>query len=167
MGESLDIIRFIDGMWYGTPRLLASDTGAAAKFVKTLKPSQRILCRPRILQMPIFDWGKPQDIEYAKSKYTKQGFNYEEAMKQSDEMKRVASQRLAELSRSDLIAHSSRTFDHPCNPWKWNEDDIILLPELRTLTCCKGIDWPENVRAYIDAAFERCRAKPYFADAVE
>ena len=167
MPESLDIIDFFAARGNNV-KTLKKATGAASAWVKTLKPSQRILCRPRIIEMPVFDWAKPEDVAYAKAKYTRQGFDYDAALKQSSEMKAVASKRLEELSvilPEFANVNAGRSADN--DDWCWTMDDILLLPELRTLTCVRGVTWPDNVRAYLERSFEGCKAELYTRSAVE
>eukprot|EP00415_Alexandrium_ostenfeldii_P004930 UN4930 len=38
------------------------------------------------------------------------------------------------------------------NAWGWGMDDVILLPDLRRLTCVKGVVFPEKVASYMDAS---------------
>jgi len=52
------------------------------------------------------------------------------------------------------------------NPWGLGMDDIKLLPDLRTLTCVKGLTWPPMVQAYVENAFEKTVADTYFNQAV-
>ena len=35
------------------------------------------------------------------------------------------------------------------NEYGWGIDDLCLLPDLRSLTVVKGVEWPERVRRYL------------------
>ena len=128
MGESLDIIAFLDDKLGSAP--MREATGAATAWVKTLKPSQRILCRPRILQMPVYDW-ENQKMLHMQNQSMEGRVSTDAAMKQSDEMKKIASARLEELGASPLLARQDGEYTY---------DDITCF-ELRTLSCVKSISW--------------------------
>ena len=44
-------------------------------------------------------------------------------------------------------------------------DDLLLLPLLRNLTCCKAIEWPPTARAYVEQV-EALGVATYFAHAI-
>ena len=84
----------------------------------------------------------------AKNKYiTKDGFDYEDAMSRTASLVSQANDLLEELEGLLYCENS-------CNAWGKGMDDIVLLPDLRSLTCVKGIVWPEKVRKYIDTCYQ-------------
>ena len=40
-------------------------------------------------------------------------------------------------------------------------DDVLLLPDLRQLSCVAGVEWPTRVRAYLDGACAKAECKAY------
>ena len=44
-------------------------------------------------------------------------------------------------------------------------DDLLLLPLLRNLTCCKAIEWPPTAKAYVEQV-EALGVATYFAHAI-
>ena len=51
------------------------------------------------------------------------------------------------------------------NRWGLSMDDLLLLPDLRTLTAVPGIEWPPRVRQYVDVAFALAGVDLYDAHA--
>ena len=51
------------------------------------------------------------------------------------------------------------------NAWGFTMDDLLLLPLLRNLTCCKAIEWPPTARAYVEQV-EALGVATYFAHAI-
>lgn len=41
-------------------------------------------------------------------------------------------------------------------------DDLVYLPDLRTLSCVEGLAWPPRLKAYVEAAFSRANVQTYF-----
>jgi len=122
-----------------------------------LGADRETLCRPRMIKMPVKDWADNRDIRYAKKKWG--------SMK--DSSGRTA-KLLAKVNESLEQFNDKILFDeHSVNEFGFGMDDILLLPDLRTLTCIKGIKWPRKVRKYLENAFEDTHADLYFKHAVE
>uniref|UniRef100_A0A7S3PPM6 GST N-terminal domain-containing protein n=1 Tax=Aplanochytrium stocchinoi TaxID=215587 RepID=A0A7S3PPM6_9STRA len=159
--ESLDIIDYVETLEGDLGRLLPPSTGRFSKWTKQeYKPPLRMLARPRIINVPIGDWANPEDVEYAKQKYTKQGFDYEKAMSSTEENITKINGALKQLEKMIYCK------DY-LNPWGVSMDDILLVPELRTLTCVKGVDWPPLVLAYLTCICDRAHVQLYFDYAQE
>lgn len=132
---------------------------AAAKETFTL------LARPRISQMPVADWADPRDAAYARWKYeTKFGFDYAGAVGRTAELLPQASELLAQL---EPLLRGADGAGAPClNAWGFTMDDVLLLPDLRQLSCVRGVQWPLRVREYLDAACAQAPCKSYEKDAL-
>ena len=44
----------------------------------------------------------------------------------------------------------------------YSYDDIVILPELRTLSAVKNLTWPENLKQYFATALSKAGVKSYF-----
>ena len=69
--------------------------------------------------------------------------------------------RLVELDA--LVRGSGSLNDGRCG-LTW--DDLVYLPELRTLSCAMGVAWPAKLDAYVRASFARAGVDTYFDRAV-
>lgn len=158
--ESLDIVSFINSIHGVSRSTLAPETHRFDSWIdQQLKPWQRILSRPRIPKMPVYDWAQPEDAAYARDKYSKQGFDYDDALNRTNEAIEQVNLLLVELD-SMLFSIDS------ANSWGVSLDDIILIPELRTLTCTKGIEWPTRVNKYLHKLSARAGVKLYSENSV-
>lgn len=161
MLESLDIVDFIEKIDAGrnskqTPPAKRDDI---QEWVKKVKPTHAALTRPAILKMPIKDWANVEDVTYAVNKYTTRfGFNYTEAQQAKAQHLKEMNARLEEL---DELLHSEES----ANPEGRSMDDVLLVPDLRTLSSVKGVQWPARVRAYVDKACADAGIKTYFEHA--
>ena len=134
---------------------------------KRLKPVLRHLARPRVILLPIGDFATDADVAYARCKYEQQGFNYAKALADTDGYVAAASGLLAELDDM-LVSSAQTTAGHhvlSLNRWGLSMDDLLLLPDLRTLTAVAGIKWPPRVRKYVDVAFALAGVHLYDAHA--
>jgi len=122
------------------------------------KVVQRELCRPRLIKMTnLNDWAKPEDIEYAKEKYEGDGFSYVEAEAGDEANKALMVPLLVQLDGM-LLSENALTADGVLG---W--DDVLLLPELRTLSCVEGLEWPAKLREYVVQAHAKAKIATYFA----
>ena len=159
MPESMEIAAFLMGR-HGVA--LPCDPGRddLGAWHKTFKPVLSLLSRPRNIQMKNADWAAPQDVAYAKWKYsTRFGFDYEDAVARTPQLVEEMSALLIEL---DGLLRG----DDCLNSWGVGMDDIKLLPDLRTLSCVKGVVWPPRVKAYVEKHFAKTQAGTYFDQAV-
>lgn len=148
LDESSEIISFLTGTFGLTLPCRSGRSDLAdwtKRFSKVLSPLQR----PRIIKMPIFDWASQADVEYAVAKYTKQGFDYDGALAQTSSLIAEMNELLKELCglMSLNVEDASKS---SVNCWGFGMDDVCLLPDLRRLTCVKGIEWPAPLLAYVE-----------------
>ena len=143
--ESMDIVAWCV-QEYGC--VLPPTTGRSdiADWQKRAKAPIAALSRPRMIKMPYRDWAMPEDIEYAFGKWKKKtGFVADEALAQTPALLQEMEVLLEELE--GMLKGSESV-----NPWGLGMDDIILLPDLRRLTCVKGLKWPAKVENYVNKA---------------
>ena len=103
------------------------------------------------------DWAKEEDVEYAKNKYTKDGFDYNKAEAGKADALKEMSELLKTLD-TELLLSDSSFYEDGVLGW----DDILYLPELRTLSCAKGLEWPPRLKAYVINSLEKANVAPYF-----
>ena len=137
--ESLDLIEYLDGYNGDANRTLAPAVRDDLKaWLNKAKPTVRQLTRGAVLKLPIKDWENEEDVAYAVNKYTRLGFDYEKAEAEKEIHLAAMAKHLEEL---DGLLHS----EHSANAWGRSLDDILLIPDLRTLTSVKDVKWPAKV----------------------
>jgi len=158
--ESLDII---DQVEKNTPdRSIPPKTNRKDidKWLKDTKAIRDDLTRPRKIKVPVKDWADARDVNYARDKYEKRNFNYRDAEERSDEL-------IAKMNRFlDSFNEKILYDEQSVNELGFGMDDIIVLPDLRTLTCVKGLRWPKKLRKYLENAFKNTTAELYFDYAI-
>jgi len=158
MGESKDIIELLDAS-HGPEHRIISPTGRTRDDVrawqKKLRKFMHKLTRPRLLEMPIADFATQADKRYQMDKYIARGFDYDDALAQTDQLLPRVSQLLADFEPLLLG-------DGSLNRVRWTWDDLHTLPSLRVLTCVRGLVWPPRVRAYVADAHSAAGVGLYF-----
>ena len=165
--ESGDIIAFLEdatgpGNVLLPPLSGRRDLKAFFDSKGAFKEVQRRLTRPRILKMThLADWAKEDDRAYAREKYESQGFDYvaAEAADAADTAR--MNELLVEL---DTLVRGVRSLNDGRCGLTW--DDLVYLPELRTLSCAKGVVWPAKLNAYVRTSFARAGVDTYFDNAI-
>jgi len=158
--ESLDIVDLLDSQTAHRSIAPTTQREDIQNWLKRLTPIRRLLSRPRIIQMPIPDWEKKSDVEYARQKYEKQDFDYISAEAQTSELLKKVNPMMEEFAVNILYD------EHSVNEFGFGLDDILVLPDLRTMTCVKGIKWPPKLKNYIKNSFCSTIAQPYFDCAI-
>lgn len=160
LGESLDIIKLLTKNNPGQYKDFSGRKDLKEWKKEKYKPLERILLRPRVLEIGLYDFESEADKAYAMNKYQKQGFDYDVARQKSSEsikqMEKVL-QEFASLLKGPHAINAGKDYDY---------DDINYLPMLRNLTCVKGLKWPAKVRAYVDAGTEKAEVAQYRLRAV-
>jgi len=167
--ESLEVVSYLvawsakEGKGAGTIAP-ATGRGDIDEWKKKFEKVCGALLKPRTIKMPVKDWADPRDVAYAKWKYTtKFGFNYEEAEANTPELLKEMGAILKELE--PLLRGSADGI--PClNAWGFSMDDILVLPNLRNLTCVKGVEWPPKVLEYVQKTCGKAGVKLYTEYAV-
>eukprot|EP00535_Pseudo-nitzschia_heimii_P003144 CAMPEP_0197175772 /NCGR_PEP_ID=MMETSP1423-20130617/1901_1 /TAXON_ID=476441 /ORGANISM="Pseudo-nitzschia heimii, Strain UNC1101" /LENGTH=271 /DNA_ID=CAMNT_0042625005 /DNA_START=20 /DNA_END=835 /DNA_ORIENTATION=+ len=178
MGESLDIIAWVlerSRETSAAAAVVSPSPGAfpersgredLREFFKTdgrFKIVQRILSRPRALkQTHLTDWAREEDRAYGKAKYEAGGFDYAaaEAMDAAAKLEMAA---LLEEADEKLLASETSLYQSGTLGF----DDLLYLPELRTVSLARGLVWPARLRGYIVSAFSMAGVGTYFDDQVD
>lgn len=153
--ESLEICSYVVALAPGGQRIApATGRGDLTDWMKRFGAVCGQLLKPRIIKVPVKDWSDARDAEYARWKYTtKAGFDYEAAEAATPQLLEEMADLLAELEpmiRGEAIP-STGGDPVPCmNVWGFSMDDILVLPNLRNLTCVAGVKWPAGVRGYME-----------------
>lgn len=162
--ESLDIIDWVQQQPGCDPFPVKSEREDLKAFFRTdgrFKVAQRIISRPRALQMTnLKDWSREEDRAYAKTKYEKGGFDYA-AAESADKEHLLEMNTLLEEANSLLGSGESFYKDGVLG-----FDDLLYLPELRTVTLAKGVNWPEKLRNYIISAHSKANVATYFENQI-
>ena len=86
----------------------------------------------------------------------KDGFDYEQA----EANRAKALEEMAELLKElDKLLLSDGSF-YADGVLGW--DDLLYLPELRTLSCAKELEWPLRLKDYVTNALKKANVAPYF-----
>lgn len=163
--ESLDIIEWVQEQLDESDRFRAKsereDLKAFFASDGRFKIVQRLLARPRWIKMThVKDFLRKEDRDYAVAKYEKGGFDYA-AAEASDAESKVEMTTLLEEVSSLLGSDTSFYKDGVLGL-----DDLLYLPELRTVTLVKGLGWPERLRNYVVSAHSKANVATYFDDQV-
>ena len=148
--ESLEIVDMVQS-FSGSPSIpCAASPDRLKAWQRKFGDVKSALVRPRIVQLTnLADWSDPRDVAYAKNKYASKGFDYGEALSNSKKLKISATALLKELDESVLAGGKDGT-PVSINEYGWGIDDLCLLPDLRSLTVVKGVEWPVRVRRYLE-----------------
>jgi len=130
------------------------------KWMEDTREIRNGLCRPRKVKVPVKDWADRRDVDYARQKYERMGFNYKQAVAHSDDLIKEMNKFLETFDKKILYD------EHSVNELGFGWDDILVIPDLRTLSCVKGLRWPSKLRKYLENAFEEVIAELYFKYAV-
>lgn len=128
-----------------------------AEWRRSIQETQRILTRPRRIKMPDFDWSTDEDIEYAKNKYEKQGFDYEAAMASSSEHVKLMNERFVALDN---------LMDGKVGTGIISMDEVILVAELKGLTLVNDLRWPTKTKQYVTTGAAAANVALYFDHAI-
>jgi glutaredoxin 2 len=158
--ESEDIIDLIEKNTADSSIPPRTNRKDLERWLEDTREIRQNLCRPRKIKVPIKDWANNRDVEYARQKYEKMGFNYTHAEARSDDL-------IAEMNRLLETFNDNILYDeNSVNELGFGWDDILVIPNLRTLTCVKGLKWPSKLRKYLENAFKDVIAELYFKHAV-
>lgn len=159
MGESLDIAKRLDQL--GDSSKLVRDGGDAERSTSIIDAANfSIMCllfpRNIAIGLPEFHTQSARDFfEVNKSKIIDMSFD--EALSQTAEHIAVVAQALEKLPKLELPSEHQGTIS-------W--DDVLIFPNLRNLTMVKGLQFPEQVRTYIEEVAAITGVELYFAKAI-
>ena len=172
--ESLDIIAWVQRQQGSIERSIkhVSNNPKLKQFFDTqgrFKIVQRILSRPRYQKMTFLqDWKKAEDRLYAKTKYEKGGFDYAAAAMVDRDSIEEMNKLLQEFETQFFPVSSNPTTLVSLYPdGRLGYDDLLYLPELRTVTLVASVVWPARLKEYVLSAHGRANVETYFHHQVE
>lgn len=142
MAESLDIVKYLDE-WDGNPVLSqAVHQADIDRFNQAVKSVEGPLVHPRWMEITLPEFGSAEAKAWFTTNKSKMiGMSFEQAMAQSNEFLIQLNHALRNLEWLTLPSSRDNVLSY---------DDINFYPTLRNLTVIKGVEFPPNVRLYID-----------------
>lgn len=142
MAESLDIVKYLDE-WDGKPLLSeAVHQADIDRYNQAVKSVEGPLVHPRWMEIILPEFGSAEAKAWFTTNKSKMiGMSFEQAMAQSNEFLIQLNHALRNLEWLTLPSSRDNVLSY---------DDINVYPTLRNLTVIKGVEFPPNVRLYID-----------------
>ena len=142
MAESLDIVKYLDE-WDGKPVLSeAVHQTDIDRYNQAVKSVEGPLVHPRWMEITLPEFGSAEAKAWFTINKSKMiGMSFEQAMAQSNEFLIQLNHTLRNLEWLTLPSSRDNVLSY---------DDINVYPTLRNLTVIKGVEFPTNVRRYID-----------------
>ncbi|WP_372378497.1 glutaredoxin 2 [Vibrio natriegens] len=142
MAESLDIVKYLDE-WDGNPVLSeAVHQTDIDRYNQAVKSVEGPLVHPRWMEITLPEFGSAEAKAWFTTNKSKMiGMSFEQAMAQSNEFLIQLNHALRNLEWLTLPSSRDNVLSY---------DDINVYPTLRNLTVIKGVEFPPNVRRYID-----------------
>ncbi len=142
MGESLDIVRYLDENYgdkpcldeYVRPQIEAWCTEVGGYYYRLL--------HPRCVQIGLNEFATTNAIAYFVNKKSERIGDFAENIEQSAQYIERLEQDLVKLER---LMKSENTIND-----ELSYEDILVFPMLRNLTCVKGLHFPTSVKTYIE-----------------
>ncbi len=142
MAESLDIVKYLDE-WDGNPVLSeAVHQADIDRFNQAVKSVEGPLVHPRWMEITLPEFGSAEAKAWFTANKSKMiGMSFDQAIAQSKEFLIQLNHALRNLQWLTLPSIRDNVLSY---------DDINFYPTLRNLTVIKGVEFPSNVRRYID-----------------
>lgn len=160
MGESLDIVRYIDE-YAGSLRLNETIRPEIQTWFEQFSNYGNRLIMPRDVQLNLPEFATPEAIAYFTQKKEAQlGASFATLLQESTQYVAQAEQALAQLAQ--WLPAQSPYFggDEP------NMEDIIIFPLLRNLSMVRDVTYPANLRDYVQKLSAISQVPLYFDCAI-
>ncbi|MFZ7215389.1 glutaredoxin 2 [[Pasteurella] aerogenes] len=157
MPESLDIVHYVDA-FYGEKSLLPTVRPEIEAWMKNVGSYYNNLLMPRFVRLGLGEYATQSAVNYFVKKKSEHFGDFAELFAQSPQYLARLQQDLRELA--PLILHAESAGE------QLSEEDILLFPMLRNLTCVKGVVFPENVLNYVQTMANLSRVALYFDKAI-
>ncbi|ANF56373.1 glutaredoxin 2 [Halotalea alkalilenta] len=143
LGESMDIVRYIDDNFGGAPVLAGPTNPEIQRWCSAAGPTLMRLSMPRWVRAPLGDFATPEAVAF----FTR---NKEAMIGPFDEQLANSSALIQEMQRwlneLEPLILSSQAVNGILSA-----DDFELFPTLRMLSIVRGIEYPAKVEAYRQA----------------
>lgn len=138
IAESMDIVHYVDGL-DGKPAVTATPENSAIKVWHDAawRPILQ-LSIPRLARSDFAEFATPQAREVFTTRQTKNFGDFDKLIGRTPELLTDIEGKLAELD--PLLASRD----------KIDADDFMLYPSLRMLSIVKGVNYPANVKRYME-----------------
>ncbi|MFY1027661.1 glutaredoxin, GrxB family [Actinobacillus seminis] len=157
MPESLEIVHYVDA-FYGEKSLSPTVRPEIEAWMKNVGSYYNNLLIPRFVRLRLGEYTTQSAVDYFVKKKSEHFGDFAELFAQSPQYLTCLQQDLLELSPLILCAESAAE--------QLSEEDILLFPMLRNLTCVKGVVFPENVLNYIQTMANLSQVALYFDQAI-
>ncbi|PIT28493.1 glutaredoxin, GrxB family [Snodgrassella alvi] len=154
MGESLDIVYYIDQLTGGAP-LNTIIRPEIEGWIKITDTYRNFLTLPRCISIKLPEFATQSAIDYFISKKTAIFGDFQQHLRNS--------QIYIDRLNADLIALSPLILSDRGVNGTFSMEDILLFPLLRNLTMVKGVEWTAPVLDYINS-ISRITQIPLFDD---
>lgn len=154
MGESLDIVRFIDE-YAGEPHIDLTIRPEIQAWFDHINSYYNRLIMPRDVQLNLAEFATQNAIDYFVNKKEKNIGSFAENLANTD---KYLNQIHADLNQLAQLVDSNNWI----NGKQASMEDIIIFPVLRNLTMVKGIMLPENLEQYVYNMSEKSGVPLYF-----
>ncbi len=154
MGESLDIVRYVDGQ-AGQGRLKEDIRPELQAWLDKVGEYNNKLVQPRTVKIGLPEFATPEAVKYFVDKKEQNIGNFETNLNKTAQYLERINADLLELD--GLISNEGVGVNGEAAM-----EDILLFPILRNLTVTRGIEWPQNVMDYLMRMSEAGGVDLYF-----
>ncbi|TGZ99873.1 glutaredoxin 2 [Rodentibacter pneumotropicus] len=157
MPESLDIVRYVDEN-FGERILSEQIRPEIEEWVKKLGHYYNHLLIPRFVKMDLVEFKTQSAVDYFTKKKTESIGDFRQNL---DETANYLVRLHQDLENLVPLIQSVATLNDGLSL-----EDIIVFPMLRNLTCVRDIQFPPEVRAYLEKMSEQSGVDLYFDKAI-
>lgn len=158
MGESLDIVRYIDE-YAADNRLDETIRPEVQAWFDKVGKYHNHLIMPRDIQLGLPEFATQSAIDYFVHKKEQQIGSFADNLRQSDDYINKIN---ADLQQLDALIES----EYWLNGQQASMEDILIFPILRNLSMVKGIQFPSKTLNYVHNMSEKSKVNLYFAQAI-
>lgn len=154
MGESMDVVHYVDSQYGGEPIVTPVGENSPIKtwhdaIVKTIFT----LSIPRLGSIDLPEFATPEARAAFKTRQTKNFGDFDEIFSRTGELVQDVEEQLVKLD--PLLAEREHI----------DADDFVLYPTLRSLSIVKGVNYPANVKRYMERMEQATGVNLYFDQA--
>ena len=153
MGESLDIVRFID-KYAGKERLNEAVRAEAQTWFDEISEYYNKLVQPRDIKLGLPEFATQAAMDYFVHKKEKTIGNFDTNLANT---KKYLARVHAHLAELEALVQSPEAL-----AGELGMEDILIFPVLRNLTMVRGLEMPPKVLAYTLAMSEKSAVPLYF-----
>ena len=157
MGESLDIVRFIDE-YAGGERLDEQVRPEVAAWLETVVPLANKLIQPRAIALGLPEFSTQTAIDYYTVKKEALVGGFEQNLVKTAEYLVNLHPLLAEL---EVLTKSTASLNN-----NLSFEDILVFPVLRNLTMVRGLVFPEKIDHYVQSMSKQAQVPLYWDSAI-